>query len=291
MNPCWELWRTEEPIDSTLESLLSEEEPLFLDLDINVQTQEEQDNTLDLSHYYRHLGLPIFFLSPALSTVPLSVGHDNQRQRDLLRDLGPIHRWWCSKHCLLKAESIASFSSYLLFISDLFLLLSAWLCHISPSCHHAYTFVSAQLTHPLSLVIMLTLICHSRLLLQTLPSWPCSPYMQPHSPYLLFPFILLPALNGPLLIYTGLLPLIYLNLDLYQSTCWSIFSHFEACCFWKPFHLTKAGLHHCLLSFSLQMRLHHHLLLVNRCWPLLTHCLHDSASVLAVGSWSPYPWP
>ena len=50
MNPHWELQRTEEPIDSTSESSPSKEEPLFLDLDVNVQTQEEQDNTLDLSH-------------------------------------------------------------------------------------------------------------------------------------------------------------------------------------------------------------------------------------------------
>ena len=50
MNPHWGLQRTEEPIDSTSESSPSEEEPLFFDLDVNIQTQEEQDNTLDLSH-------------------------------------------------------------------------------------------------------------------------------------------------------------------------------------------------------------------------------------------------
>ena len=114
---------------------------------------------------YRCLGPPTFFCSPTLSAVPLSVGHDNQQWRDLLRDLEPICRWWCSKHCLLKAESITSFSFCFLFISDLFMLSLAWLHHISPSCHHAYVFVSARLTHPLSLVIMLTLICYSCLLL------------------------------------------------------------------------------------------------------------------------------
>ena len=50
MNPHWRLQKTEEPIDSTFEFSPSEEEPPFLDLDVNVQTQEEQDNTPDLSH-------------------------------------------------------------------------------------------------------------------------------------------------------------------------------------------------------------------------------------------------
>ena len=50
MNPHWGLWRTEEPIDSTSKSSPSKEEPLFFDLDIDVQTQEEQDNTLDHLH-------------------------------------------------------------------------------------------------------------------------------------------------------------------------------------------------------------------------------------------------
>ena len=121
-------------------------------------------------------GTPHLFLSPTLSTVLPPVGHDNQQQRDLLRDLGPIHRWRHSKHCLLKAESITSFFSYFLFILDLFMLLSAWLSHVLPSCHHAYTFALAWLTHPLSLIIMLTPICHSHLLLQTLPSRLCSLY-------------------------------------------------------------------------------------------------------------------
>ena len=50
MNPHWRLQKTEELIDSTFEFLPSKEEPPFLDLDVNVQTQEEQDNTPDLSH-------------------------------------------------------------------------------------------------------------------------------------------------------------------------------------------------------------------------------------------------
>ena len=50
MNLHWRLWRTEEPIDCTSESSPSKEEPPFLDLDVDVQIQEEQDNTLDLSH-------------------------------------------------------------------------------------------------------------------------------------------------------------------------------------------------------------------------------------------------
>ena len=114
---------------------------------------------------YRCLGPPTFFLFPTLSTIPLSMGHDNQQWRDLLRDLGPICRWWCSKHHLLKAKSTASLSSYFLFISDLFMLLSAWLHHASPSCHHAYPLASAWMTHHLLLVIMLTLLYHFCLLL------------------------------------------------------------------------------------------------------------------------------
>ena len=115
---------------------------------------------------YRCLGPPTFFLYSILSTIPLSMGHDNQWQRDLFGDLGSVCRWWCSKHHLLKAESIASLLSHFLFILDLFISLSAWL------------------THPSSFVIMLTLICHFHLLLQTLPPRPCSLYVQPHSPYL-----------------------------------------------------------------------------------------------------------
>ena len=93
------------------------------------------------------------------------MGCDNQWQRDLLGDLESVRRQWCSEHCLLKAESTASLLSYFLFISDLFILSSVWLCHVLLSHHHAYTLASAWLTHPPSLVIMLTLICRFCLLL------------------------------------------------------------------------------------------------------------------------------
>ena len=139
----------------------------------NVPAFENNEHSLHLVHVqawcphpcYRHLGLPTFFPYPALSTVPLSVGHNNQWWRDLLRDLRPICRWWCSEHHLLRAESTASLLSHFLFILDSFISLSAWLCLVSLSHHHAYAPASAQLTHPLPLVIMLTLICHFCLLL------------------------------------------------------------------------------------------------------------------------------
>ena len=50
MNFHWGLQRTEEPIDSTSESSPSEEEPPFLDPNIDVQPQEELDSSLDLLH-------------------------------------------------------------------------------------------------------------------------------------------------------------------------------------------------------------------------------------------------
>ena len=39
------------------------------------------------------------------------------------------------------------------------------------------------------------------------------------------------------------------------------------------------------------MRLHHHLLLVDRCQSLLACCSYNSTSILVVGSWSQNPWP
>ena len=128
-------------------------------------------------------GTPHLFSFPTLSAVPLSMGHDNQWWRDLLGDLGPICRWRCSEHHLLRAESTASLFFHFLFISDLFISLSAWLCLVPLSCHHAYALASAWLTHPPLLVIMLTLICHFCLLLQTLPPWLHSLYAQPYSSY------------------------------------------------------------------------------------------------------------
>ena len=42
---------------------------------------------------YRYLGPSTLFLYFVLPTIPLPMGHDNQQQRDLLRDLGPVCRW------------------------------------------------------------------------------------------------------------------------------------------------------------------------------------------------------
>ena len=65
MNLHLELWRIEEPIDSTLESSPSMKEPPFLDLDIDAWIQEEQDSTLDLSHW-----LSASLTIPQISTPP-----------------------------------------------------------------------------------------------------------------------------------------------------------------------------------------------------------------------------
>ena len=162
------------------------------------------------------------------------MGHDNQQWRDLLGDLGSVCRCQCSEHCLLKAESTAP----LLSIS---FLLQTYLYHCqhdytshcfmsshlhscvsmidsSPSLHnHAYSYMSFPLT-----LIDITFLAALSL---CIASW---------SLFLLFPFIFLLALKGLLPIYTGLLPLMYFNLNLYKYMCWSIFSHFKAPCFWKP---------------------------------------------------------
>ena len=84
----------------------------------------------DLWHTcYRYLGPPTFFSHSVLPTVPLSMEHDNQRWRDLLGDLGPVCRWRCSEHCLLKKLSPLSLSSSISFsFSGLFISSSAWLC-------------------------------------------------------------------------------------------------------------------------------------------------------------------
>ena len=60
---------------------------------------------------YRHLVPPAFF-TPTLTTTPLLVGYDNEPQRNLFRDLEPVCRWQCSKHCFLKAESTTSTFSF-----------------------------------------------------------------------------------------------------------------------------------------------------------------------------------
>ena len=80
-----------------------------------------------LSMCYRCLGPPTFFPYPILSTTPLPMGHDNQQWRDLLGDLGPVYRWWCSKHCLLKGWVHCLFLCLFHFILDLFIFSSAWL--------------------------------------------------------------------------------------------------------------------------------------------------------------------
>ena len=47
---------------------------------------------LPRSGCYRCLEPPTFFSHFILPTIPLPMEHDNQQQRDLLRDLGPVHR-------------------------------------------------------------------------------------------------------------------------------------------------------------------------------------------------------
>ena len=149
---------------------------------------------------YRYLGHPAFFPHPILPTIPLPMGHDNQRQRDLLRDLEPVHRWWCSKHHFLKGwvhyPSSPSFSFYFgliyIIISMImphttlyhhtytlvsawsmphttshhyaYTLMSAWSTPHTTSHHHTYTLMSAWSTHASLLVIMLMLISHFYLL-------------------------------------------------------------------------------------------------------------------------------
>ena len=88
---------------------------------------------------YGHLGPPTFFLSPTLSTVPLLVECDDQQWRDLLRDLGPVCRQWCSKHCLLKAESTTLFPFY-------FTSFQTYLYHHQHD-YSLYCFLSSHL-HP-----------------------------------------------------------------------------------------------------------------------------------------------
>ena len=128
-----------------------------------------------LSTCYRCLGPPTFFPHPILSTVPLPMEHDNQRWRDLLGDLGPVCRWWCSKYCLLKGW-VYHLSFHFLFTLGLIYIIISLIAPCTASHRHAYTLVSAQLTHPSLLIIMLTSICHFCLPLWTLPPWLCSLY-------------------------------------------------------------------------------------------------------------------
>ena len=70
---------------------------------------------------YRCLGPPTFFPHSILSTIPFSMRYDNQWWRNLLRDLGPVHRWWCSKHHLLKRLSPPPLSFSISFYSQTYL--------------------------------------------------------------------------------------------------------------------------------------------------------------------------
>ena len=72
MNSHLELQRTEEPIDSTLESSPSKEEPPFLDLDIDAWTQKEQHSILNLSHWLS-ASLTIPQISTPPSPTPISI--------------------------------------------------------------------------------------------------------------------------------------------------------------------------------------------------------------------------
>ena len=110
--------------------------------------------------HYRHLGLSIFFPYPALSTIPLLVGHDNQQWRNLLGDLGPVCRWWCFEHCFLKGWVHCPFPFPFHFIFGLIYIIVNIITSYTASRHHTYTLVSAWLTHPFHLIIMLTLVCH-----------------------------------------------------------------------------------------------------------------------------------
>ena len=69
--------------------------------------------------------------------------------------------------------------------------------------------------------------------------------------------------------------MIYLNLDLYQSICQSIFLSLQSPLLLEAFSLELDR------TASLSPFLDetpHHSLVVNRCWHLLTHCSHDSTS-------------
>ena len=101
-----------------------------------------------------------FFPHPILSTIPLLVEHDNQWQRNLLRDLGPVYRRQCSEHCLLKGWVHCPFPFYFHFIFGLIYIIISMIAPHTASHHHTYTLVSAWLTHPFHLIIILTLMCH-----------------------------------------------------------------------------------------------------------------------------------
>ena len=51
---------------------------------------------LECCYCYKHLEPPTFFPTSIIFTIPHSMEYDHERWRDLCRDLGPVHRWWCS---------------------------------------------------------------------------------------------------------------------------------------------------------------------------------------------------
>ena len=135
------------------------------------------------------------------------MGHDSQRQRNLLGDLGPIRRWQCSKHCLLRLSPPLllspisfSFQTYLSSRQHDYAVHCLLISMIMP-----YTaFISSCLclsvsmndSPPTLLIIMLILMCHSCLLLQTLPPQLCSLYTQLRSSYFTFSFYIFTSPKG-----------------------------------------------------------------------------------------------
>ena len=122
-----------------------------------------------------------------------------------------------------KAESTVPFSFISYFTLDVFIFLLAWLCPTSLLIIMLMLLHQHDYIPSLYLVIILIIICHPHLLhRQCLLS--CALFMcSLIDPISTFPFISLLALKAFLCIYSGLLPLLYLNLDLHQSMCWSSF--------------------------------------------------------------------
>ena len=131
----------------------------FVILQENSRTQPQFPTALTRTYWNRG-GIPAFFLTSPLPTVPSPMGHDHKQQRDLFGDLGSICRWRCSEHHLLKAESTTSFSSFHIpfwtYLSscqhDYYFLSSCLYSHVSmiilpsPPCNYAYSYVSSLLT-------------------------------------------------------------------------------------------------------------------------------------------------
>ena len=92
------------------------------------------------------------------------------------RCLGPVCRWQCSKHRLLKGWVHCLFLFPFHFIFGFIYILVSIITPYTTSHHHAYTLMSAWLTHPFHFIIMLPLMCHSCLPPYTLPPWPRSLY-------------------------------------------------------------------------------------------------------------------